>query len=214
MARRTTQEFLEFEQIRDGLVILKTKALRAVLMVSSLNFALKSEDEQNAILYQFQSFLNSLDFSCQILIHSRRLNIVSYLDKLKEIGEKETNDLMKIQIEEYRKFIESIMAGGTIMQKIFYVMIPFSLLESQEQATGKKKTLLPTKIPKMTEEDFQRCKGQLWQRVEFVALGLRRCGLQTVPLNNQELIELYWSFYHPMEAERGYSPEIPPELTQ
>ncbi len=214
MPRRTTQEFLEFQQIREGVVILKTKALRAVLMVSSLNFALKSEDEQNAILYQFQSFLNSLDFSCQILIHSRRLNIISYLDKLEEIGEKETNDLMKIQIEEYRKFIESIMAGGTIMQKIFYVMVPFSLLESQEQAAGKKQKLLPTKIPTMTEEDFQRCKGQLWQRVEFVALGLRRCGLQAVPLNNQELIELYWSFYHPMEAERGYYPEIPPELTQ
>jgi hypothetical protein len=212
MARPSTQDFLEFEQIREGIVILKNKALRAILMVSSLNFALKSEEEQNAILYQFQNFLNSLDFSCQILIHSRRLNIIGYLDKLKEIEKKEENDLLKIQIEEYRRFIEEIMTGGQIMQKIFYVIVPFTLLEAQGQ-TPEKKSAFPIKIPTLTEEEFQRCKIQLWQRVEFVALGLRRCGLQVIPLNTPELIELFWSFYHPLEAERGYYPEIPPELS-
>jgi hypothetical protein len=212
MTKVSTQQFLEFEQIREGIIILKNKALRAVLMVSSLNFALKSEEEQNAILYQFQNFLNSLDFSCQILIHSRRLNIIGYLDKLKEIEKKEENDLLKIQIEEYRRFIEEIMTGGQIMQKIFYVIVPFTLLEIQGQTT-EKKSAFPIKIPTLTEEEFQRCKIQLWQRVEFVALGLRRCGLQAIPLNTLELIELFWSFYHPLEAERGYYPEIPPELS-
>ena len=212
MSKKTAQDFLEFEQIREGIIILKNKALRAILMVSSLNFALKSEDEQNAILYQFQNFLNSLDFSCQILIHSRRINIVGYLDKLKKIEEKEDNELLKIQIAEYRKFIESLMAGGSIMRKIFYIVVPFTLLEKQEGASEKKQRF-SAKIPVLTEEDFQRCKIQLLQRVEFVALGLRRCGLQAVPLTPPELIELLWGFYHPLEAERGYYPEIPPELT-
>ena len=212
MAKKSAQDFLEFEQIREGIIILKNKALRAILMVSSLNFALKSEDEQNAILYQFQNFLNSLDFSCQILIHSRRINIIGYLDKLKKIEEKEDNELLKIQIAEYRKFIESLMAGGSIMRKIFYIVVPFTLLEKQEGASEKKQRF-SAKIPVLTEEDFQRCKIQLLQRVEFVALGLRRCGLQAVPLTTPELIELLWGFYHPLEAERGYYPEIPPELT-
>ena len=212
MSKKTAQDFLEFEQIREGIIILKNKALRATLMVSSLNFALKSEDEQNAILYQFQNFLNSLDFSCQILIHSRRINIVGYLDKLKKIEEKEDNESLKIQIAEYRKFIESLMAGGSIMRKIFYIVVPFTLLEKQEGASEKKQRF-SAKIPVLTEEDFQRCKIQLLQRVEFVALGLRRCGLQAVPLTTPELIELLWGFYHPLEAERGYYPEIPPELT-
>ncbi len=212
MPKVSTQQFLEFEQIREGVIILKNKALRAVLMVSSLNFALKSEEEQSAILYQFQNFLNSLDFPCQILIQSRKINIVGYLDKLKEIEKKEENDLLKIQVAEYRKFIESLMVGGSIMHKMFYVVVPFTLSESQEMA-GQKKSRFATKIPVLTEEEFQRCRNQILQRVEFVALGLRRCGLQAIPLTSAELIELLWSFYHPMEAERGYYPEIPPELT-
>jgi len=211
MAKITTQDFLEFDQIRDGILLLKNKTQRAILMVSPSNFALKSDDEQNAIIYQFQSFLNSLDFSCQILIHSRRLNIAGYLDKLKEIEEKEIDELMKIQVSEYRKFIEGLMGGGAIMQKIFYVVIPFSLLEAQRTVPEKRGVKIP-KISILTEEDFQRCKAQLLQRVEFVALGLRRGGLQAIPLTTLELVELFWSLHHPLEAERGYFPEIPPEL--
>jgi len=182
-------------------------------MTSSLNFALKSEDEQNAILYQFQNFLNSLDFSCQILIHSRRLNIIGYLDKLKEVEEKEENDLLKIQINEYRKFIEEITTAGAIVQKTFYIIVPFTLLEAQE-AIGSQQKGNALKSFSLTEDLFQRCKNQLLQRAEFVALGLRRCGLQSVILNTPEIIELLWSFYHPAEAERGYFPEIPPEISQ
>lgn len=210
MAQFSTQDFLEFEQIKEGIIILKNKGLRSVLMVSSLNFALKSAEEQNAILYQFQNFLNSLDFFCQILIQSRRLNIVGYLDKLEEIERKEKNELLKIQITEYRKFIGEIIKQGSIMQKTFYVIVPFSLLETR-MVEGKRK--LP-KIPSLAEETFQRSKIQLLQRVEFVILGLRACGLQAVPLNTLELIELFWSLNHPLEAERGYYPEIPSELTQ
>jgi len=206
----STQDFLEFDQIKEGIIILKNKGLRAVLMVSSLNFALKSADEQNAIIYQFQNFLNSLDFSCQILVLSRRLNIVGYLDKLGDIEKKEENELLKLQITEYRKFIDQIMKGGSIMQKTFYAIVPFSIMETQ--MIGEKKKL--PKIPTLTEEMFQRCKTQLLQRVEFTVLGLRACGLQAIPLSSLELAELFWSLHHPVEAERGYYPEIPSELVE
>lgn len=206
----STQDFLEFDQIREGIIILKNKGLRAVLMVSSSNFALKSTDEQNAILYQFQNFLNSLDFSCQILAQSRRLNITGYLEKLEEIEKEEKDELLQLQISEYRKFIDQIMKGGTIMQKTFYVIVPFSIMEAQTMGEMGK----IAKIPVLTEEIFQRCKAQLYQRSEFTILGLRACGLEAVPLNTLELAELFWSLHHPIEAERGYYPEIPSELVE
>lgn len=203
----STQEFLEFDQLKDNIVILKNKGLRMILMVSSLNFALKSTEEQNAILYQFQNFLNSLDFSAQIIIQSRRLNMTGYLDKLKIIEEKEKNELMKVQVSEYRNFIGQIIDNGSIMQKTFYVVVPFAISEERE-----KKDI--AKIPQLTQEEFERAKSQLLQRVEFVILGLRSTGLDSVPLTNLEIAELLWSLHHPEEAERGYYPEIPSELIE
>jgi len=207
----TTQEFLQIDQIREGVIVLKNKALRGILMVSSLNFALKSEDEQNAISYQFQGFLNALDFSCQILVQSRRLNITGYIEQLKKIEKTQEQELLKVQTIEYRKFIENLMSQGIIMTKKFFVIVPFTIGEVRGETT-QMTFARKTKIPTMTEEEFQRCKSQLWQRMEFVALGLRRCGLQIVPLNTSEIIELFWSLHHPKEAEVGYYPEIPPEL--
>lgn len=205
----STQEFLSFDQIKEGVVILKNKGLRMILMVSSLNFALKSNEEQDAIIYQFQNFLNSLDFTCQILVQSRRLNITGYLDKLEDIGAKEKNELLKVQIAEYKKFIEQLVKGGSIMQKTFYVIVPFSIMETS--GLGQKRKI---KMPVLTKEAFQRAKNQLLQRVEFVMLGLRTSGLESAPLTNLEIAELFWSLYHPIEAERGYYPEIPSELLQ
>ncbi len=212
MKNLSTQDFLEFEQIRDGIIILKNKALRAVLMVSSLNFALKSEEEQTSIIYNFQNFLNSLDFSCQIVIHSRRLNIIGYLDKLKAIEKKEKNELLKIQISEYQKFIEDIISRGSIMQKSFYVVVPFSIMEIKGESGIKKKRKFAKILPDLTEEEFKRARIQLFQRVEFISLGLRNCGLQSVPLNSLEIIELFWGLHHPLEAEKGYYPELPTEM--
>ena len=138
------------------------------------------------------------------------MNITGYLEKLKDIEKKEKNELLKLQIAEYQRFIEGIMRGGAIMQKTFYVVVPFSIMETQGIATKRK---LP-KIPTLTEEEFQRAKSQLMQRVEFVILGLRATGLQAVPLGTLEIAELFWSLHHPTEAERGYYPEIPLELVQ
>lgn len=219
MAATSTQDFLEIEQIREGAVILKNKALRGIMMVSSLNFALKSEQEQASIIYQFQDFLNSLDFSCQIIIHSRKLNITGYLDKLKVLEENQQNELLKIQTAEYRKFIEAVITGappagkyGEIMTKNFFVVIPFTLLEARGASV--KQIFTAAKLATLTEDEFQRCKQQLWQRMEFVALGLRRCGLQAIPLTTPEIIELFWSLHHPEQAEVGYYPEVPPELSK
>ena len=202
MSKTSTQQFLEIDQIKEGVVILKDKTLRGILMVSSLNFALKSEEEQKAIIYQFQSFLNSLDFTCQIVIQSRRLNITGYIEKLKELENKQSNKLLKIQTTDYRKFIEDLIKGippagkwGQIINKNFFVIIPF---------------VSPITI---TEEKFKEAKAQLTQRIEFITMGLRRCGLQCTPLNTSELIELFWSLYHLEQAEQGYYPTIPPELT-
>ena len=209
MAKASAQQFLEIEQIREGVIVLRTKALRGVIMVSSLNFALKSEEEQNAIIYQFQNFLNSLDFSLEIVVQSRRLNITGYLDKLKELEEKQEDELLKTQTAEYRKFVNDLIAGGQILTKNFFVIVPFTLIEIPGMEVIKKGK---KPFPGLTEEQFQRAKSQLWQRMEFVVLGLRRCGLQCVPLNTPELIELFWSLYHPEEAEAGYYPAIPPEI--
>lgn len=213
MAQDSTQRFLEIEQIKEGVILLRNKAMRGVFMVSSLNFALKSEEEQKAIIYQFQSFLNSLDFPLEIVVQSRRLNITGYLDKLKELEQRQENELLKTQTAEYQKFIKDLIAGGGIMTKNFFVTVSFTLGEmiGAEEIKGLFKG---RSAPVLNEEQFQRCKSQLWQRMEFVALGLRRCGLQCVPLNTSELIELFWSQYHPEEAEVGYYPEIPPELIQ
>jgi type IV secretory pathway VirB4 component len=208
-----TQQFLEIEHIKEGVVILKDKSLRGVLTVASLNFALKSEEEQNAILYGFQNFLNSLDFFCQILVRNSRLNITGYLDKLKEMEEKQENELLKIQTKGYREFISSMIKEGVIMTKTFYVIIPFYSGPVEFSKFSLKKSTDPKKVI-LTEEVFQRNKTQLWQRMEFVAVGLKRCGLQVMPLITPELIELFWSFHHPSEAEFGYYPEIPPELSQ
>ncbi|OGZ17645.1 MAG: hypothetical protein A2Z78_01990 [Candidatus Nealsonbacteria bacterium RBG_13_36_15] len=211
MPGATTQQFLAVEQMREGVIVLTNKALRGVLMVSSLNFALKSEDEQNATIYQFQNFLNSLDFPIQVLAHSRRLNITGYLEKIKELEKNQENELLKVQTGEYYNFIRSLVEAGTIMTKSFYVVVPFTIFESQ----GIKiplQLLKSTRTPTLRDEEFQRYKSQLLQRMEFVALGLRRCGLQAIPLTTEELIELLWSLHHPRESEFGYYPEIPPEL--
>ena len=214
MPANSTQQFLEIDQIREGLLVLKNRSLRAVMMVSSLNFALKSEEEQSSIISAFQSFLNSLDFSCQIVIQSRKLNITGYLDKIKELEAKQENELLRIQTEEYHDFIQSLVSGGGIMSKSFFVVIPFNLLEAKVVVSPIKLFKSSTNPSPLTEDEFQRCKSQLWQRMEFVALGLRRCGLQAMPLTTPELIELFWSLHHPKEAEVGYSPEIPPELAK
>jgi len=208
---QSAQDFLEVETIREGILVLKNRSIRGVMLVSAQNFALKSEEEQDATIFQFQNFLNSLDFSLQILIQSRRLNITGYLDYLKTLHENQQNDLMRSLTKDYQQFVGQLIQGSSIMAKNFFVVVPFSLLETvpMEQRSG---FHAPKISGNITEEDFERMKFQLWQRMEFVALGLRRVGLKTAPLSNEELMEALWGWHHPKEAEIGYYPDIPPEI--
>lgn len=212
MAILSTQQFLEIDQVREGVIILKNKALRGIMMVNSINFALMSEDEQNAVIGQYQNFLNSLDFPLQVIIQSRRLNITSYLDKLKDLENRQNNDLLRTQIIEYRNFINEIVSGGSIMNKTFYVVVPFQTILLPGMSSSSKDKKSRVKTSELAQEQFVQGRSQLLQRMEFVALGLRRCGLQCVPLNSLELAEFFWSTHHLEESERGYYPEIPPEL--
>ena len=222
MPDSSTQDFLEVQDIREGLLILKNQGIRGVLMVSSLNFALKSEDEQTAIIYAFQNFLNSLDFSCQIVIQSRNINITPYLDSIKDLEERQTNELLKIQTASYHDYIKELAKGEVIMTKNFYIVVSYSVVEALgiksaiksfniEKLFGKKGSSAQAGQP-LNDIDFERCKTQIWQRMEFVAMGLRRAGLEAVPLTTAELIELFWAIHHPEQAEIGYYPEILPEL--
>jgi len=218
MAESATQSFLEIQDIREGVLLLKNKSIRGVLMVSSLNFALKSEDEQTAIIYAFQSFLNSLDFSCQIVIQSRSINITPYLDGLKDLETKQPNEQLREQTASYRDFIKNMVVGDVVMTKNFYAVVPYTLTEALGiKATAQKFNPFSQLSKKqqggeINDIDFQRCKTQLWQRMEYLAMGLRRCGLEAVPLTTPELIELFWAIHHPDQAEVGYYPEILPEL--
>jgi len=222
MADIATQEFLEIKDIREGVLILRDNNIRGILMVSSINFALKSDDEQSAIIYAFQSFLNSLDFSCQIVLQSRNLNITPYLDNIKALEKNQPNELLKAQISSYEEFIKGLVQGDSIMTKSFYVVVPYSLMEILGVGGAVKGSGLLNVFSKkgsgqghgqgLNDEDFQKCKNQLWQRMEFLAMGLKRCGLDVIPLTTPELIELFWSIHHPNEAEIGYSPKILPEL--
>ena len=215
MAESATQQFLEIQDIKEGVLLLKNNGIRGVLMVSSINFALKSDEEQTAIVYAFQSFLNSLDFFCQIVIQSRNINITPYLDSLKDLEEKQTNDLLKKQTTSYREFIKNMVVGDVVMTKNFFVVVPYNLMEILGvKAASKQFSFLGggQQNKPLKDDEFQRCKAQLWQRMEYLAMGLRRCGLEAVPLTTPELIELFWSIHHPDQAEIGYYPEILPEL--
>ncbi len=205
MTPKSSQDFIPIKQVRDGIIILKNKGLRSILMVSSINIALKSREEQEAVLYQFQSFLNSLDFPCQIVVQSRKTNITGYIEKIKKLEEEQKNELLKQQTAGYREFLEDFVKKESIYTKNFFVVIPYAIptIGAKSSSSG----------GDLNEESFQRAKDQIYQRMEFVALGLRRCGLHCAPLTTIEVIELFWSLFHPKSAESGYYPEFPEELT-
>lgn len=201
----SAQQFLAIETIREDVVVLKNQGLRVILMCSSLNFALKSTDEQDAIIYQYQNFLNSLDFNVQFAIHSRRLNIAPYLEALQERQKDEDNELLKIQISEYRDFIKTFVDMTNIMSKTFYVIVPFTppIFESSGTLSSIFSTLGITKSKQARlHSSFAEYKNQLWQRVDTIIAGLQRFGVRSVPLNTEELIELFYGLYNPTEFER------------
>ncbi len=194
-----SQLLVPIREIREGVVVLKNGALRAVLLVSSINFALKSYEEQEAIISRFQEFLNSLDFSLQIVVQSHKLDIRPYLSKLEKAAKVQESELLRMQTMEYHDFIKELVESTNIMNKTFYVVVSYSVGEGAQKKgflSLLKETTL-TGNTKLTDQRFHQLKAQLWQRVDHIAAGLSAMGIRAVPLNTEELIELYYSLYNP-----------------
>lgn len=196
-AGASTQKYVDIEEIKDGVVILKDGTLRAVAMVSAINFDLKSTEEQDAIIMQYQNFLNSLDFSVQILISSRRINLEPYLEYLDKQEKQISNELLGFQISEYKKFIKSLIEISNVMTKFFYVVVPFHTVENLKK--GFFENLFSAgKGPSRKEEMFDLHKNQLIQRLDQISAGLSGIGLKVEPLKTEDLIELFYNSYNPV----------------
>lgn len=204
---QTTQNFVPIQEIRDGIVILKNGGMRALVLATSLNFALKSSDEQSAILLQFQNFLNSLDFSVQIFIQSKKLDIRPYIALLEDRLKEQQVELMKIQVREYIEFIKTFVESTNIMSKSFFLVVPYD-----PPIISDSKNPLSKFIPggnkgasgqgQTTEERFQEYRSQLEQRVSTVEQGLVRCGIRTAELGTEEVVELFYKLFNPGDMEK------------
>jgi type IV secretory pathway VirB4 component len=196
--KNATQQFVPIQNIRDGVVILRNGQMCMVLLASSINFAFKSIEEQEGILSQFQAFLNTIDFSLQIYIQSRRLDIRPYIALLKERQGEQDNDLMRIQLKEYIEFIKTFTKDVDIMAKNFFVVVPYTpaLGDVKKGLSGMFGSSAAQKA-QVTEEKFVQSRAQLEQRVSVVEQGLGRLGVRTIPLGTDELVELYYHIFNP-----------------
>ena len=196
-----TQRYLDIAEIREDVVIMKDGTLRAVLLVSSINFALKSEDEQQATVQGYMQFLNSLEHPIQVVIQSRRMNIDGYMANLKQQEETIKNELLRSQIRDYMSFVQELVELGEIMQKQFFVVVPFDPSETGDKRksfiTRLSASISPAKLLKLNAKQFTDRKATLTQRVANVSSGLQSMGLQVAMLDTQSLIELYYTCYNP-----------------
>ncbi|PIT90862.1 hypothetical protein COU17_03665 [Candidatus Kaiserbacteria bacterium CG10_big_fil_rev_8_21_14_0_10_49_17] len=203
---KSSQNFVPVKEVRDGIMILNDGSLRAVLMASSLNFALKSTDEQEAIISQFQNFLNSLEFSIQIFVQSRELDVRPYVALLEGQLENTFDDLMKIQINEYISFIKNFTESANIMSKNFFIIIPYSSAGFSgkdnpiRKVFGKRKDTLDVRQGK--DGGFEERRSQLEQRMAVVEQGLIRTGVRVAKLETEEVIELLYKIFNPGEQEK------------
>lgn len=197
---KSSQELIKLAEIRDGVAILNNSSMRMTLMVSSVNFALKSQDEQDAIIYAYQDFLNSMDYPLQVTVTSRKMDITPYLEQVRELKEKQENELLRLQMEEYMNFVGELVKNSNIMTKSFFVTIPFSVQQSSKEGFfGKVRKGAKSVAGKhvISDEEFEHSRAQLLQRVNQVAMGLRGMGLRVVPLQTQEMLELFYNAYNP-----------------
>lgn len=199
---KASQDFVPVEKIRDGIVILKDGSLRGILIASSLNFALKSADEQNAIISQFQNFLNSLEFSIQISIQSRKLDIRPYIALLEDRLENTTNDLMQIQIKEYIEFVKNFVEVSNIMTKNFFIVVPYAKPAIQSKGNLISKIFGGKSTEQEDSVNFEEALSQLEQRMAVVEQGLARTGVRVIKLGTEEVIELYYKIFNPGEQEK------------
>ena len=206
-----SRDLVSIKDIKDDAVLLKNGSLRQVIMVGGLNFALKSETEQNIVLQAYQNLLNGLDFPLQIIIHSRKINIEKYLEELRGLQAKETSTILQNQAEEYREFISGFVEKNPIMEKSFFAVVPFfpSIVPSATKIEGliplpffKKNKSSEEKIGKETQANFEENVEQLKQRTRQVVESLSIIGLEATALSNEQLVELFYNFYNPATVEK------------
>ncbi len=202
---RATQEFVPIKEVRDGIVVLKDGDLRAIVLANSVNLSLKSEEEQRAVIFQFQGFLNTLDFPIQISVQSRKLDIRPYILTLENRMKAQTEPLLKLQTKEYIDFIKNFTDTVSIMTKNFFVVVPFTntfLKEANENFLGKLFSR-KSKQEKMAQEelDFEEKRSQLDERVGVIQQGLARCGIKSAQLGTEEVVEVFYKVFNPGETE-------------
>jgi len=204
-ATKSTQLFLDIAEIKDNIVVLKNGGLRAVLQTNSINFNLKSEQEQNSIIFSYQSFLNSVDFPIQIVVQSRKLDVDKYIETVQEISGTLKNPLLKEQSNEYCSYIEKLVEYADIMEKKFYVIVPYDPYRSRDIGTFKRFMnfiSVGDSIDniKRRHREFDDMNKKLTDRVNSVLTGLENCNLRVAQLNTANLIELFYQIYNPFTA--------------
>ncbi len=206
-----TQNYIDIAEIHDDVVLMKDNTLVAVLLVASINFDLKSAEEQNAIIQGYISFINSISFTVQIVIQSRELNIDGYLERLKVKEKEQTNELLKIQIKEYSQYIKELVELGDIMSKRFYVVIPYNPqegLKKQGLLAKAFNSFQAVNIVNVRREKFLKYKLELNRRIELVASGLSSMMVNSQQLDTQSLIELFYNTYNPDISEQQQLTEV------
>ena len=206
----TTQDFIPIREIRDGIVVLRDGSLRAILLASAINISLKSADEQQAIVMQFQGFLNSLEFPIQISVQSRRHDIKPYLLTLERRIDQQKEELLRLQTKEYIEFIKWFTDSVNIMSKKFYVVIPYTGSALSKKSSSNPLDMLFPKSGKSSFRDdaqkFEEQRSQLEQRIAIVKGGLSRFGVRSEQLNTEQAIEVFYNMFNPGETHRNIPP--------
>jgi hypothetical protein len=201
---KAAQEFVPIKEVRDGIIILKNDELRAIVLANSINLSLKSNDEQQATILQFQNFLNTLDFSVQISIQSRRLDIRPYLLLLEDRLKVQNEPLLKLQTKEYIEFIKNFTDTVAIMTKSFFVVVPYThtVLKSDSGIFDKifsKKN--KEEIQAQKQVAFEEKRSQLEERVSVIQQGLGACGINSAQLGTEEVVEVFYKVFNPGDVE-------------
>ncbi|MFA6094566.1 MAG: hypothetical protein WC757_01615 [Candidatus Paceibacterota bacterium] len=198
---QATQKFVSIQEVRDGIAIMKDGSMRGIIMASSVNFSLKSQEEKQSILMQFQNFLNSLDFTVQIIVQSRRLDVGPYAALLEKRYKEQTIDLLKIQIQEYIDFVKKFTDEHNIMVKSFFLVVPYA--QAMTKQAGSTFSMFSGKKSASVEKaSFEETVAQLEQRVAVVMGGLSACGIRSVQLGTKEVTELFYGLFNPGDTEK------------
>lgn len=204
LSAKATQEFIPIKEVRDGIVVLKNDELRAIVLANSVNLSLKSSDEQKATILQFQNFLNTLDFSVQISVQSRRLDIRPYLLLLEDRIKVQNEPLLKLQTKEYIEFIRNFTESVAIMTKSFFVVVPYTHTSLRPESgiidrLFSRKNKEEERVAKQV--DFEEKRSQLEERVAVIKQGLSRCGINSAQLGTEEVVEVFYKVFNPGEVE-------------